>query len=239
MVIKGVCVSAQSNVLNSIVGETVTLPAAVKDTGFLLKAGSGIATVVSHSCQITNYSYSARLRWDPSSGLFSLRGLRTEDSGDYTVQDSERGRYCETQLHTSSPQSQHPLSLPLEIEENSAPYSCVAVNPVSKKTVIGRPEEHCFESVWKPHIKTSAAQGGRSCSLQCSVPNGRELTLSWRTERETLSHTRDPNLSTLSLTLEIEASNSTYTCVATNPVSEEGTAFLPTQVTVPMMHCCM
>ncbi|KAJ8271224.1 hypothetical protein COCON_G00100830 [Conger conger] len=86
------------------------------------------------------------------------------------------------------------------------------------------------ENVWKPHIKTSAAQGGRSCSLQCSVQNGRELTLSWRTEGETLSHTRDPNLSTLSLTLEIEASNSTYTCVATNPVSEEGTAFLPTQV---------
>ncbi|XP_061102794.1 hepatic and glial cell adhesion molecule-like [Conger conger] len=270
----GVCVSAQSNVLNSIVGETVTLPAAVKDTGFLLKAGSGIATVVSHSCQITNYSYSARLRWDPSSGLFSLRGLRTEDSGDYTVQDSganlktfhldvwdpvprpqvssrsrvkpscsvlcsvENGRELTLSWHregrilsyTSSPNLSTPLSLPLEIEENSAPYSCVTANPVSKKTVIGRPEEHCFESVWKPHIKTSAAQGGRSCSLQCSVQNGRELTLSWRTEGETLSHTRDPNLSTLSLTLEIEASNSTYTCVATNPISEERTAFLPTQV---------
>ncbi|KAJ8271228.1 hypothetical protein COCON_G00100870 [Conger conger] len=145
-------------------------------------------------------------------------------------------RGADTVLHQQL-QSQHPLSLPLEIEENSAPYSCVTENPARKEIFLVNPEEYCYESVWKPHIKTSASQGGRSCSLQCSVQNGRELTLSWRTEGETLSHTRDPNLSTLSLTLEIEASNSTYTCVATNPVSEERTAFLPTQVCGQEGHC--
>ncbi|XP_061101008.1 HEPACAM family member 2-like [Conger conger] len=270
----GVCVSAQSTLLNSIVGETVTFPTAVKEFGFIWKGDLEIAIVTHSVYHVTNSSYGKRLQWDSSSGLFSITGLRRQDAGDYRVLERHRvskhyqlavwdpvprpqvssrsrvkpscsvlcsvenGRELTLSWHregrilsyTSSPNLSTPLSLRLEIEGNSAPYSCVAENPARKEIFLVKPEEYCYGSVWKPHIKTSASQGGRSCSLQCSVQNGRELILSWRTEGETLSHTRDPNLSTLSLTLEIEASNSTYTCVATNPVNEERTAFLPTQV---------
>ncbi|KAG5849594.1 hypothetical protein ANANG_G00112600, partial [Anguilla anguilla] len=138
----------------------------------------------------------------------------------------------QTLSHTSSPNLTSNLSLPLEIETNSAPYSCVAANPARKETFPVEPEKYCYESVSKPHI-TSVAIGGRSCSLQCSVQNGREVTLSWRTEGQTLSQTSSLSLSTLSLSLEIEVSNFTYTCVATNPGSEEKTAFHPTQVCRP------
>ncbi|KAG9330626.1 hypothetical protein JZ751_023550 [Albula glossodonta] len=166
-------------------------------------------------------------------------------------------REGETLNYTSSPDLNTPLSLPLEIEENSAPYSCVAKNPARAKTVRVRPEEFCFEearrvttcsgtaeagrvrvrvrySVSKPRITSTAAEGyqGRYCSLLCSVENGREVTLSWQREGETLSHTSSPDLNTpLSLPLEIEVSNITYSCVAKNPASEERTVFYPSQ------HC--
>ncbi|XP_061101429.1 HEPACAM family member 2-like isoform X2 [Conger conger] len=274
----------QSKKLNCIVGDRVHFQTAVNNTGFLSENGSPIGKVITREFHPINERYSDRLQWDKSTGLFSLSGLKMEDSGAYKVQNNdgpqtvdmtyqltvynpvsrpqvssrsrvkpscsvlcsvENGRELTLSWHregqilsyNSSSNLSTPLSLPLEIEENSAPYSCVAENPARKEIFLVNPEEYCYESVWKPHIKTSAAQGGRSCSLQCSVQNGRELTLSWRTEGETLSHTRDPNLSTLSLTLEIEASNSTYTCVATNPVSEERTAFLPTQVCGQEGHC--
>ncbi|KAJ8339875.1 hypothetical protein SKAU_G00345080 [Synaphobranchus kaupii] len=267
--------SAQSNVLSSIVGNVVTFPTAVKETGFIFKAGGVIAKVVNHTCYITSDSYGARLQWGDSTGLFSITDLRKGDVGEYRVQDSHGGsktyqlavwdpvprpqvssrnkmkstcsvqcsvengrevtlswhREGETLSHTSSPNLSTPLSLPLEIQEYSAPYSCVATNPVSNKTVLVKPEEHCFESVSKPHIETSAAGGSRRCTLQCSVQNGREVTLSWSTEGETLFHTSNPNLNTpLSLTLEIQESNFTYSCVATNPVSEERAAYHPSQV---------
>ncbi|KAG7458534.1 hypothetical protein MATL_G00221420 [Megalops atlanticus] len=62
----------------------------------------------------------------------------------------------------------------------------------------------------------------KSCSVLCSVENGREVTLSWQREGETLNHTSSPDLNTpLSLPLRIEEHNYTYICVAANPVSEE------------------
>ncbi|KAG7458555.1 hypothetical protein MATL_G00221460 [Megalops atlanticus] len=60
-----------------------------------------------------------------------------------------------------------------------------------------------------------------SCSVLCSVENGREVTLSWQREGETLSHTSSPDLNNLSLPLEIEEYNSTYSCAAANPVSNQ------------------
>ncbi|KAI1887854.1 hypothetical protein AGOR_G00194790 [Albula goreensis] len=112
-------------------------------------------------------------------------------------------REGETLYYTSSPDLNTPLSLPLEIEENSAPYSCVAVNPAINKTVTVRPEEFCFDSVSKPRITSTAAEGyqGRCCSVLCSVENGREVTLSWQREGETLDSTSSPDLNAPCLSL--------------------------------------
>ncbi|KAJ8373401.1 hypothetical protein AAFF_G00265280 [Aldrovandia affinis] len=133
-----------------------------------------------------------------------------------------------TLSHTSSPDLSTLLSLPLAIEYNSAPYSCVVKNPARNETVIVKPEEYCLVSVSKPRIRSSAGYGGGCCSLLCSVQNGREVTLSWQIEGETLSHTSSPDLRTpLSLPLDIAESNITYYCVAKNPGSEERTVFHP------------
>lgn len=66
-------------------GETVTFPTAVKDSGFIFKAGSEIAMVVGTEYQVVNFSYGTRLQWDPSTGLFSISGLRRADFGEFRV----------------------------------------------------------------------------------------------------------------------------------------------------------
>ncbi|KAG7458535.1 hypothetical protein MATL_G00221430 [Megalops atlanticus] len=77
-------------------------------------------------------------------------------------------------------------------------------------------------SVYTPVSKPVIRNTPQSCSVLCSVENGREVTLSWQREGETLSHTSSPDLNTpLSLPLRIEEHNYTYICVAANPVSEE------------------
>ncbi|KAG7458486.1 hypothetical protein MATL_G00220740 [Megalops atlanticus] len=134
-------------------------------------------------------------------------------------------REGKTLSHTSSPDLNTPLSLPLEIEEYSSTYSCVAANPASNKTVTVRPEEHCFGPVSTPQV-SSRNKMKPTCSVLCSVENGREVTLSWQREGETLSNTSSPDLNTpLSLPLEIEEYSSTYSCVAANPASEERSFF--------------
>ncbi|KAG7458493.1 hypothetical protein MATL_G00220890, partial [Megalops atlanticus] len=80
----------------------------------------------------------------------------------------------------------------------------------------------------KPRITNTTAAGsrGRFCSVLCSVENGREVTLFWQREGQTLSHTSSPDLNTpLSLPLEIEEYSSTYSCMAANPASEERSFF--------------
>ncbi|KAI1887865.1 hypothetical protein AGOR_G00194900 [Albula goreensis] len=271
----GVCASsAQSEMkeLKCIMEQKVSFPSTVKKTGFIFRNDTQIAKVIDKTFSITSNSFTGRVQWDSSTGLFSITGLKVEDSGQYKVQNTdgqnteavyqltvynpvstpqvssrnkkkptcsvlcsvENGREVtlswqregETLSHTSSPDLNTPLSLLLEIEENSAPYSCVAANPAINKTVTVKPEEFCFDSVSKPRITSTAAEGyqGRCCSVLCSVENGREVTLSWQREGETLDSTSSPDLNTpLSLPLEIEENSAPYSCVAKNPISEERT----------------
>ncbi|KAJ8373042.1 hypothetical protein AAFF_G00271700 [Aldrovandia affinis] len=130
-------------------------------------------------------------------------------------------REGKTLNQTSSPDLSTLLSLPLEIENNSAPYSCVVKNPVSNQTVTVKPEEYCFDPVSRPQVY-SRNKMNPTCSVLCSVQNGREVTLSWQREGKTLSHTSSPDLSTLlSLSLEIENNSTPYRCVVNNPVSNQ------------------
>ncbi|XP_052320394.1 SLAM family member 5-like isoform X6 [Oncorhynchus keta] len=71
-----------------------------------------------------------------------------------------------------------------------------------------------------------------SCSVVCSVDNEKEVTLTLYRGDEILNQTSSPDLTTdLSLRLEVEVKNynSTYSCVASNPVSNE---------TVLVPKCC-
>ncbi|XP_048851448.1 uncharacterized protein LOC125720285 [Brienomyrus brachyistius] len=87
-----------------------------------------------------------------------------------------------------------------------------------------------YYPVNRPHITSLQASSpssvrpsaSRSCWVLCSVENGRDVTLSWYRGTETLNQTSSPDLSTsLSLSLEIWEDSPAYSCVATNPVSEE------------------
>ncbi|XP_066573920.1 SLAM family member 9-like [Amia ocellicauda] len=80
----------------------------------------------------------------------------------------------------------------------------------------------------KPQVNSSQTQAQsdtQTCTLQCSVANGREVTLSWYREggNISLNHTSSPDLnSTLTVSVQIAGlSIDTYSCEATNPVSTE------------------
>ncbi|KAG5285630.1 hypothetical protein AALO_G00005590 [Alosa alosa] len=64
-----------------------------------------------------------------------------------------------------------------------------------------------------------------NCSVECSVENGREVTLSWYRGNYMLNQTSSPDLNmTLRIPLEVEHhDDSIYSCVAANPVSNQTT----------------
>uniref|UniRef100_A0A3B3S1Z9 Ig-like domain-containing protein n=1 Tax=Paramormyrops kingsleyae TaxID=1676925 RepID=A0A3B3S1Z9_9TELE len=84
---------------------------------------------------------------------------------------------------------------------------------------VNRPHITSLQASSRSSVRPSAS--GR-CWVLCSVDNGRDVTLSWYRGTERLNQTSSPDLSTsLSLSLEVREDSPAYSCVATNPVSEE------------------
>lgn len=78
--------------------------------------------------------------------------------------------------------------------------------------------------------------------VECSVENGREVTLSWYRGSELLNEANSPENITLTLPLLVKPQDNTvYTCVATNPVNNQ-TALLSTQELCSQqtgkVYCC-
>ncbi|XP_036438989.1 SLAM family member 9-like isoform X2 [Colossoma macropomum] len=85
-----------------------------------------------------------------------------------------------------------------------------------------------YAPVSKPIIRNQAEKRSvslrESCSPLCSVENGKDVNLSWYEEKERISSISSSDCSEcLSLPLNITNPNSTYTCVAANPVSNQTT----------------
>lgn len=78
------------------------------------------------------------------------------------------------------------------------------------------------------NINTSSS----SVTVECSVPNSRDLMLSWYREEERLKQTSSSKLSSkLTLSLEVDASDrDSYSCVAENPFEEQATKLLGKEI---------
>ncbi|KAL6466565.1 hypothetical protein MHYP_G00243690 [Metynnis hypsauchen] len=82
--------SAQEEVLNVAVGESITFPTRVLVTGSIRYKDRNIGLVVSKHAE-TDFTeeFKNRLHWDSQSGLFTLSDLRADNSGVYTVRSDK------------------------------------------------------------------------------------------------------------------------------------------------------
>ncbi|KAF7687046.1 titin-like, partial [Silurus meridionalis] len=83
-----------------------------------------------------------------------------------------------------------------------------------------------YERVSAPQVMKTTSSSSEFCSVLCFVRNSRGLTLSLYEDDVLLNHTSSSNI-TLNLLLEIKKSDNlrskTFSCVSSNPVSNERT----------------
>ncbi|XP_029605931.1 hepatocyte cell adhesion molecule isoform X4 [Salmo trutta] len=179
---------SETRQVKGIVGTDLSFPESVLKSGSLLYGDLGnIAQVYPVKQSNTNLvkRFKYRLHWNNVTGFFTLLDLQIDDSGVYTVENTDEDEEKTTQTFQ-----------------------------LTVYYVLSKPQVTVHDNI--------------SCSVVCSVENGREVTLSWYKGGEILNQTSSPDLNiTLSLPLKVDEQNrDSYRCEAANPVSKE-TAVVP------------
>ncbi|XP_036372541.1 hepatocyte cell adhesion molecule-like [Megalops cyprinoides] len=200
-------------------GKTVTLHSNItevqSDIMWSFPFGTSSSKVIAQLFNKENVKYYGqrfkdRLQLDTQTGSLTIKNLNTYDSGGYQLQIASNEELSTTFIVMVYGSAEGCRPSP---ELKARTFNCLSHSGLVSKPEI-RPlntDESDFRDF--PY--------NNSCSVLCSVENGREVTLSWQKEGETLSHTSSPDPNTLSLPLEIEEYSSTYSCAAANPVSNQ------------------
>ena len=208
--------TAQEELLNGAVGESVTFPTRVPVSGFIGYEGSVIGQVFNKQTDTeSDEKFRDRLHWNSQSGVFTLSDLRTADSGLYTVESTkEEKRKQDYQLmvygECVSQCIMKWISTDQQLLLSGLSFYSVVPDKVSAPQLI--------------KLNTSPPES-ELCSVLCSVRNVRGLNLSWFKGGVLLNHTSSSSTDdTLSLPLDIQQpDNDPYSCVASNPVSKQTT----------------
>ncbi|CAJ1053852.1 uncharacterized protein LOC121508904 isoform X1 [Xyrichtys novacula] len=113
--------------LTGVQGESVTFPDPVLQTGFIIFGGN-LAMVDDRKFKILEEIYKDRLSWNDITGLFTLRGLQKDDSGDYTI-ESKTGNVFK---HHHKLTVYEPVSTPVVTWLNVSTKNCTFLCSVNK-----------------------------------------------------------------------------------------------------------
>ncbi|KAJ8366250.1 hypothetical protein AAFF_G00365010 [Aldrovandia affinis] len=89
--------SAQNVVLNGVVWQSVAFPDAVKKSGTLTHQGDSPQTIGDVTGSRFTDFREGRVQWNSATGLFSISGLKVEDSGVYALLNNDADRSKEYQ----------------------------------------------------------------------------------------------------------------------------------------------
>ncbi|MGH0176062.1 UNVERIFIED_CONTAM: hypothetical protein FKN15_071940 [Acipenser sinensis] len=156
-----------------------------------------------------------RLQLDDS-GSLQINNLEAEDAGFYQV-DVAPGSY-KNRFYLSV---YNPVPEPQVLQIHSANRSCTL------QCFVGNASE--VNVSWMRdqvlQIHSGEALANRSCTLQCFVGNASEVNVSWMRDGKPL-HTTE-----LEISQEMQGGDVTYSCVASNPASNNS-------ITVTPSHYC-
>uniref|UniRef100_A0A8C9TGD8 Ig-like domain-containing protein n=1 Tax=Scleropages formosus TaxID=113540 RepID=A0A8C9TGD8_SCLFO len=173
-------------------------------------------TVTLHT-GVTDVQKDSQILWSFGSGIEDLiaqliNGATQTDInerfGDRLELDTQTGSLTIRNLNTSD------SGVYLNLSHFHLSFIFSVSNSLHPELVVSKPQTRTQQQ--DTEVQSS------SCRLLCSVENDRDVTLSWTRGKEMLNQTSNPHLNTtLSLPLDIEEQCFNYSCVSSNPVSEE------------------